>query len=97
MEELRSSGLKPTRGDARCTAYGHMIRLAIWNLKNSWVKGQPVEEKIRFVAQAVQSLGDASGVEQHLPDNLSRLAGNQSPMVREADPLYGPNADEIPF
>src|SRR5256885_3320452 len=68
LEQLRVGGLKPTRGDARCIAYGHLIRLAIWNLRSGWVKDRPVEEKIRLGADAIQSLGGALGVEKLLPN-----------------------------
>lgn len=97
LAQLRTSGLEPTRGDARCIAYGHMIRLTIWNLKNTWVRDRDVEEKIRLVADTVQSLGSPLEVENYLPDNLPRLAGMKGAMVREAQVSYGPDADEIPF
>lgn len=97
LEQLRAGGLKPTRGDARCIAHGHMIRVAIWNLRNAWIKHRLVEEKIRFVADAVESLGGALGVETNLPNDLSRLAGRKGVTVREAEAPYGPNADEISF
>ena len=97
LERLRTGGVRPTRGDARCIAHGHIIRVAIWNLRNDWIKHRLVEEKIRFVADAVQSLGGALGVEKYLPNDLSRLAGRKGATVREAEAPYGPNADEIPF
>ena len=97
LDQLRAGGLKPTRGDARCIAHGHLIRLAIWNFRSTWVKDSLTQEKIRFVADAVQSLGGALGVEKYLPNDLSRLAGKKGMMVREAEVPYGPNADEIPF
>ena len=97
LAQLRIGGLEPTRGDARCIAYGHMIRLTIWNLKNAWVKDRAVEEKIRLVADTVQSLGSALGIEKYLPDELPRLAGTKGAMVREAQASYGPDAEEISF
>lgn len=97
LAQLRIAGLEPTRGDARCISYGHMIRLAIWSLKSTWVKNRTVEEKIRLVAETVQSLGSALGIEKYLPDDLPRLAGMKGAMVHEAKASYGPDADEIPF
>jgi len=97
LGQLQAGGLKPTRGDARCIAYGHIIRLAIWNLRNAWAKDSPVREKIRFVADFVQSLGGALGVEKYLPNDLSRLAGRKGAMVRESEAAYGSHSDEIPF
>lgn len=97
LEQLRAGGLRPTYGDGRCIARGHLIRLAIWNLRNSWVKGSPVGEKIRRVAGAVESFGGALGVEKYLPKDLTRPARRTSAMIRETDPAYGPTADEISF
>ncbi len=97
LERLRAGGVKPTRGDARCIAHGHLIRLAIWKSRNTWVKNRPFEEKIRFVADAVQPLGGALRVEKYLPDDLSHLAGKKGELIREKEATYGPSADEIPF
>ncbi len=97
LEQLRAGGLRPTRGDGRCIAYGHIIRLAIWNLRSVWTKDSSVQEKIQFVADTVQSLGGTLGVEKYLPNDLSRLTGRKGVMIREPEAAYGPNADEIPF
>lgn len=97
LEQLRAGGLTPTRGDGRCIVYGHLIRLAIWNLRNCWSKDRSVDEKIRLVSDAVQSFGGAPGVEKYLPADLSRLAGMKGAVVREIEAAYGPGADEIPF
>jgi len=97
LEQLRAGGLTPTRGDGRCIAYGHLIRLAIWNLRNCWSKDRSVDEKIRLVSDAVQSFGGAPGVEKYLPTDLSRFAGMKGAVVREREAAYGPGADEIPF
>ncbi len=97
LEQLRAGGLGLTRGDGRCIAHGHLIRLAIWNLRNDLIKGHPVGEKIRLVAGAVESLGGALGIDKYLPKDLARLAGRKSAMVRETEAGYGLTADEIPF
>jgi len=97
LEHLRAGGVRPTRGDARCVAYGHIIRLAIWNLRGVWVRGSLVQEKIRSIGDAIQSFGGAAAVEKVLPDDLSRLAGAKGSMVREAGAIYGANASEVSF
>ena len=33
---LQQGQVKPTQGDTRCIIFGHMIRLAVWNLRNGW-------------------------------------------------------------
>lgn len=97
LEQLRAAGIKPTRGDARCIAYGHLTRLAIWNLRGRWNKKLPIDERIQLVAAAIQSLGGTLGVEKYLPNNLSHVAGRKGEMVREIGPAYGPAAAEISF
>jgi hypothetical protein len=97
LEQLRAGGLIPTCGDGRCIARGHLMRLAIWNLRNGWVKGNPVGEKIGRVAGAVESLGGALSIDKYLPKDLAWLAGRTSAMIRETEAAYGPDADEISF
>ena len=50
LEKLKIGGLKPTRGDIRCIIYGHLARLAIWRLRVTWDKAQPVSAKLAIVA-----------------------------------------------
>ena len=38
LVKLRAGNVQPTAGDMRCIAYGHLIRLAIWNLRHAWDK-----------------------------------------------------------
>ncbi len=97
LEQLRVGGVRPTRGDWRCVAYGHLIRMAIWKLRNDWDKDRPIEEKIPLVAEAVQSLGGVSGVERHIPEGLSRLKRRKGAMVCEEETAYGPYTAEISF
>lgn len=97
LEQLRMSGLRPTRGDARCIARGHLIRLAIWNLRSGWIKKRPIEEKIQSITDAVQSLEGVPEIEKYLPSDLSLVAGERRSMVREIEATYGPSTDEISF
>ena len=41
LDHLRAGNVKPTRGDIRCVAYGHLTRLAIWSLRHNWNKNEP--------------------------------------------------------
>jgi hypothetical protein len=97
LEHLRDAGMNPTRGDARCVAFGHMIRLAIWNLRQIWPRSAPIRDKIRLVADIIERLGGVTRMEELLPNDLSRLAGVGHSYVREAELIYGADADEIPF
>ena len=46
LARLKKGGVKPTAGDVRCVTYGHLIRLAVWNLRKEWDKKAPVAEKM---------------------------------------------------
>ncbi len=85
LEQLANSGHKPTRGDARCIAYGHLIRLAIWQVRQTWEKERKTGEKLQRISQAVQDLGGIEQVEPYLPDNLLRLSGKRTVRVKEAE------------
>ncbi|MEW6540524.1 MAG: hypothetical protein AB1402_02760 [Bacillota bacterium] len=54
---LRAGNVKPTHGDIRCVAYGHLVRLAIWNLRQEWNTDRSVPEKLTTVSQAIEKLG----------------------------------------
>src|SRR5208337_2867134 len=34
LNQLRAANLRPTRGDMRCIAYGHLVRLGMWTLRS---------------------------------------------------------------
>ncbi|MEW6171449.1 MAG: hypothetical protein AB1510_00050 [Bacillota bacterium] len=89
LEHLRTGNLKPTRGDIRCIAYGHLARLAVWNLRKNWNLGISTPEKLRAAAQAIEKLGGWPGVEQHLADTLSYVSQHQNWVAREDQTSYG--------
>jgi len=57
IEALRAGGVRLTKGDVRCIAYGHLIRLAIWKLRPEWSSGAPTQSKLRAIASMVDALG----------------------------------------
>ena len=66
VQDLMAAGLKPTQGDIRCLAYGHVVRLAIWNLRPKWDSSASTSQKLQLVAEAVESLGGWTEVEKLL-------------------------------
>ncbi len=62
LESLRAAGLKGTRGDVRCIVFGHIARMAVWNLKATWDKSKPTLEKLALVAAEMGKLGDSNRV-----------------------------------
>ena len=66
INELKASDYQPTRGDIRCLIFGHLIRLAVWNLRQSWNKVRNVEEKLLAVEEQTTALGSLEGIEQDI-------------------------------
>ena len=97
IERLRAGTVMPTRGDVRCIIFGHIIRLAIWQLRRTWKRDMPIEEKLAAVARYIQNTGGCQSVEQCLGDDLSYAPRYQRAIVREDKTTYGTNDDDISF
>jgi hypothetical protein len=50
LAQLRESGHRPTMGDARCIMFGHLTRMAVWNLREGWDRATPTTEKLKRFA-----------------------------------------------
>ena len=59
LAQLTGAGRKPTAGDTRCIIFGHLTRMAIWNLRQEWDAALPTDEKLELFSEAVCSLADA--------------------------------------
>lgn len=62
LDELREGGMKPTAGDIRCIAFGHITRMAIWNLRADWDAARPTGEKLTTIRQAMDTITTADAV-----------------------------------
>lgn len=62
------SGRKPTKGDLRCMTFGHLTRMAIWNLRPHWQSERPTAEKLTLFANALAALPDTDAVIGILPE-----------------------------
>lgn len=95
-EALKAGNVKPTRGDIRCIAYGHLIRLAIWHLRKDWQSNLSTLEKMNAIAMEIARLGGWPQIAQHLEKDLSlgRLSSS-----RIADELveYTGGSNEVSF
>ena len=47
LADLRAAGMKPTAGDIRCIALGHITRMAIRQIRSSWDATLPAEKSKR--------------------------------------------------
>ena len=59
---LAAGGRTPTRGDTRCIVFGHLTRLAVWNLRLTWDRTLTTSQKIAAFAAAVAALPDSDSV-----------------------------------
>lgn len=91
IQALRQAGVHATEADKRCIAFGHLIRLAIWNLRSEWPKKAGTKERLRIVEDWIAGFGDIEEI-------ISLDAGdNQKFVVRESEGKYESRRDEIPF
>jgi len=97
IERLRAGTVMPTRGDVRCILFGHIIRLAIWQLRHIWKRDMAIEEKLAAVASYIQNTGGFQSVEQCLGDNLLSAPRSQRAIIREDKATYVTNDDDISF
>lgn len=60
--ELTAAGMKPTVGDIRCIAFGHITRMAIWRLRPTWSKSRPTVEKLGAIRLAMDGIATVENV-----------------------------------
>jgi adenine-specific DNA methylase len=97
IERLRAGTVLPTQGDLRCIIFGHLIRLAIWQLRHNWTRDMAIEEKVAAVAKYIHNTGGFRSVEQCLGDDLLSAPTSQRAIIREDKATYGTNNDDISF
>lgn len=84
LAQLIESGHNPTRGDTRCILFGHLTRMAIWNLRTTWDKHRPVAERLRRFGDAINALADP----EHILDRIDSARLSTIP----AGPLFATGA-----
>jgi len=66
LDELREAGMKPTVGDTRCIAFGHLTRMAIWHLRPSWDVSVATTRKMNLIKTAMDTLATVDQVHEAL-------------------------------
>jgi len=97
VDQLRAGGLKATQGDIRCIAYGHLVRLAVWNLRINWNPEESTAERMRRVGDWFEQFGGWKAVSNALEACYSSAPAKQEWMLESLlreEPL---NVDEISF
>ncbi|MBI9082008.1 MAG: DUF1156 domain-containing protein [Desulfobacterales bacterium] len=98
LDQLRAGNVRPTSGDIRCVSYGHLIRLAIWNLRLGWNNNEKTISRIEKVASWLRNFGGWPAVEKHLNSNTKEpLKDLPLFAVREKSADYGVDDDDISF
>jgi len=78
IESLAEAGLAATKGDIRCICFGHLTRLAIWNLRKTWNAKRPVTERRNEISRWFTNFGGVSAVLAALDGFFSRARRDQS-------------------
>lgn len=94
LDELREAGVKPTLGDLRCMAFGHLTRGAIQRLHPVWDATVPTREKLQQVKQIMDSLGSIEIIWDKLFSD-GRLAAASEPQLDLPLSVGGKNAVAI--
>ncbi|MCP4401099.1 MAG: DNA methylase, partial [bacterium] len=97
LNQLKAGNVEPTHGDIRCVAYGHLIRMAIWSLRQNWNKNESTTSRIIKIADWLQLFGGWTEVEKCI--EFKRETPKDSPLfsVHENDTNYGEEYTEVPF
>jgi hypothetical protein len=97
LKQLQAANLKATHGDIRCIAYGHLVRLAMWTLRNHWDRNLPTIEKLARMRRAVDALGGWLLVEKALGSEVKSAQTHQTWAVSEPAPEYEARDNAISF
>lgn len=97
LDKLRSGNVKLTTGDMRCIAYGHLIRLAIWNLRKTWEKDTDIKKRLSTVSSWILEFGGWAEIEKRLLEPGDSFCDSPLFAVRENPEKYGDFYAEISF
>ena len=99
LEKLQMAGLMPTAGDARCLTFGHLTRLAVWQLRSTWRDDVAVGDRLERVRTTLQQIYPLDLLQRFAGQILSSLADVDllaAMRVEDVQASYGTD-DEIPF
>ncbi len=82
LAQLSTAGRRATHGDTRCIVFGHLTRIAVWQLRTSWDRSLRTADKIAALREHMTRFGD--------PDEIATLAASVE--LPEDLPLFAPAA-----
>jgi hypothetical protein len=93
VQQLIEGDVKPTKGDIRCIIFGHLARLAVWDLRHDWRHDEPVSIRLARATKWIETFGGVESVLVSLGKDFWSAAATQTWSVCESfDHL-----DEVPF
>lgn len=84
LGQLRMAGMRPTVGDIRCIVFGHLTRMAVWNLYPSWNNKDSTAEKLSRFSKMIDSFGRVQKIIDDLSDKDSTI--NESLNISHSAP-----------
>jgi adenine-specific DNA methylase len=98
LKHLKAGNIKPSPGDTRCIAYGHLIRLAIWSLRKEWDRHEDIASRMRRVNVWIQKIGGWPEVERLIHAGDFSYTGEDLPLILN-EPVngYGELHDYVSF
>jgi len=97
IEALEKGGVNPTEGDARCLAFGHMIRLAIWEHRDHWDRTEGVQRKLLILRDWLRRFGAWEAIRTYIFEPQTSSVDQLVFAFAETPPRYGVQDNEIPF
>lgn len=85
LDALRAAGMKPTSGDIRCIAFGHITRMAIWNLRPLWDGSKPTERKLEIIRAAMDDIATVDDVKTLIEGAHALQPATESGLVAEQE------------
>jgi len=96
LTRLETGHIRLTLGDTRCIGYGHLIRLAVWHLRQGWDRSSPAAERMAEIEDWLRRFGAWQEVEKHLKDVAPARCAERELILREDIDDFGSD-DEISF
>lgn len=62
LQQLRAGGVRPTPGDIRCIVFGHLARMAIWDLRTNWNSCLATNQKLKLLCNEMDRLAKLDSV-----------------------------------
>jgi putative DNA methylase len=98
IENLGEAGHAATPGDVRCMLLGHLVRLAVWELRPTWQFSDEITDKlnqVKYALNEIYPLDFLSRLANKIIDASSEVPLLAHMMVREEQETY--DSREIPF